>query len=312
MDSVRAHWKVVSETAFAETLEAELCRLVFGSNFIERAGSNYKETRFLCQKIFRGEDFTKTEPGVNSSDYEEGLLVMLSKLQTTETIGTSDQLVTIKGRIEVIQHAKALKFFLERFCLENSELTEELILATHRILCEGHDHDDGTSWELWAGTYRDCEIAASSLDKETGKRKKSIFIRATSVPAYMRQTIHDFNSWIIKEGKNTDPFELASWLCTQFVNIHPFADGNGRMCRILLNGVLYKYTGLIACIGENGEEGRDEYLEIAVRSNKKYHEEDYEVSVGNQISHLGLTELVVRKVAECGERMLQTLRAKKN
>ncbi|KAK6525151.1 hypothetical protein TWF694_005297 [Orbilia ellipsospora] len=236
---------------------------------------------------------------------------MLRGLQTTDTPGTSGQDVSIRGRLEVIQHAKALKFFFEQFCLEESTLTEELILDTHKILCEGHEHDDGTPWEEWVGKYRDCEIAASSVDKDTGKRKKSISIRASSVPAYTRQLVCDFNSWISKHGSNTDPFELASWLCTQFVNIHPFADGNGRMCRILLNGVLYKYTGLIACIGEDGDKGRDEYLDMARMSNKKYHEEDCEVSVGNQISHLGLTKLVVKKVSECGERMLGKLDARK-
>ncbi|KAF3902784.1 hypothetical protein AA313_de0204762 [Arthrobotrys entomopaga] len=217
MDSVRAHWESEPDDSLSRSLELELCRMVFGSNYIERAGSNFEETLFLCKKIFRGEGFAKGESGQRTEDYEAGLVAMLRGLQTTDTPGTSGQHVSIRGRLEVIQHAKALKFFLEQFSFKDSTLTEELILDTHKILCEGHEHDDGTPWEEWAGKYRDCEIAASSVDKDTGKRKKSIFIRASSVPAYTRQLVCNFNSWISKHGSNTDPFELAGWLCTQFV-----------------------------------------------------------------------------------------------
>lgn len=30
-----------------------------------------------------------------------------------------------------------------------------------------------------------------------------------------------------------DPFRAAAWIQWAFVRIHPFADGNGRMCRLL-------------------------------------------------------------------------------
>ena len=36
----------------------------------------------------------------------------------------------------------------------------------------------------------------------------------------------------------TQVFMLAAWLLFKFVNIHPFMDGNGRMCRLLANRVL--------------------------------------------------------------------------
>ncbi|MEW5319138.1 MAG: hypothetical protein WDW38_010308 [Sanguina aurantia] len=37
-----------------------------------------------------------------------------------------------------------------------------------------------------------------------------------------------------------DPFEGAAWLSYEFVSIHPFVDGNGRMCRMLLNVALLR------------------------------------------------------------------------
>ncbi|KAK6542423.1 hypothetical protein TWF694_006378 [Orbilia ellipsospora] len=280
MGCTRAELEKGSDEALADGLEIELARMIFGSNFIEGAGADFEETLALSKEVFRGKD-------------------IIESLQ--EAGGDYD-------RLEVVQHARALKFFLQKFCLDNLDLTEDLILQTHKILCEGRDHDDGTAWEQWAGKYRDCEIAASSIDKDTAKRIKSVFIRASSVPSYTVNLVRAFNSWASEQGHEADPFELASWLCTQFVNIHPFADGNGRMCRILLNGVLFKHAGLIACIGEDGSEGKDQYLEIARMSNKKYHEEDCEIRVENQTSHLALTKVVVKRVSECGERMLERLR----
>ncbi|OJJ96298.1 hypothetical protein ASPACDRAFT_47068 [Aspergillus aculeatus ATCC 16872] len=47
--------------------------------------------------------------------------------------------------------------------------------------------------------------------------------------------------------------------------IHPFADGNGRMCRLILNAILLKYAGIVISVGEN-DEGRRQYLDIQRRS----------------------------------------------
>ena len=34
-------------------------------------------------------------------------------------------------------------------------------------------------------------------------------------------------------------FRCAAWILYNFVNVHPFADGNGRMCRLLASHCLY-------------------------------------------------------------------------
>jgi len=49
------------------------------------------------------------------------------------------------------------------------------------------------------------------------------------------------------------------------VNIHPFRDANGRMCRLILNAILMRYVGFVVDLGEKGVE-RDAYLELATES----------------------------------------------
>ena len=61
-----------------------------------------------------------------------------------------------------------------------------------------------------------------------------------------------------------DPYPLAAKWCAEFVWYHPFLDGNGRLCRLLLNAILLKYAGIVVPIGEHDEE-RKEYLDIKRR-----------------------------------------------
>ncbi|KAF3184292.1 hypothetical protein TWF751_000268 [Orbilia oligospora] len=295
MIAIRSHCKYTPEEPLSQAIQTELINLIYGSNFIEYAGADYTTTTAICTKLFN--EYVSPEE-------------ILNTLQTTTTTTTTDEntsgtaitttAVDKKGGMEVIQHAKALTYFLQKFYIEEEPLTESLILQTHRILCEGTTHSDGTPWQEWAGIYRTYEIAASSISPTNPQRlQKSIFIRASAVPKYMTDMVEDFESLTgeaeIGNFDVIDPFEIAAWLCT----------------RILLSGVLMRYTGLVACIGDDGETaaggGRDEYLEIANKANKVFHDEDGEVDVGAQTSHVKLTELVVRKVLECAERLLEVV-----
>ncbi len=49
-----------------------------------------------------------------------------------------------------------------------------------------------------------------------------------------------------------DPSWITAKACDRFVNIHPFLDGNGRACRLILNVILLKYVGVICELGGDG------------------------------------------------------------
>jgi Fic family protein len=54
--------------------------------------------------------------------------------------------------------------------------------------------------------------------------------------------LHELINWYDKNKKKYSPIILAAVVHNQFENIHPFADGNGRIGRLLLNNVLIKHN----------------------------------------------------------------------
>jgi len=64
-----------------------------------------------------------------------------------------------------------------------------------------------------------------------------------------------------------DPSHLAAEHFNSFVLINPFLDGNGRMCRLILNALLLKYKGVAVAFG-GSHEGREEYFGIVRRASE--------------------------------------------
>lgn len=72
-----------------------------------------------------------------------------------------------------------------------------------------------------------------------------------------------------EERKRIFHIDLAAKYCTFFVCIHPFENGNARLCRLLMNAILLKYTGMVVTIGGNAAERRM-FIEEAVKANEDF------------------------------------------
>ncbi|KAI4861902.1 Fic-domain-containing protein [Hypoxylon rubiginosum] len=264
-------------------IEDSLVGLVYGSNFIETTGSDFDVTEKLCRRILHGEQVSaRVEQG--SAEYEQAraALIALKRPSSFEDV--------VRSRQEIINHAQALNYAVDHFVLDSKPITEDFLKEVHSKLCTGKVlHEDAGE----PGKYRTWEIAARHGQD---MRKKSIFIRASAVPQYMADLVSDLHNDLIdaENSKTIDPFDLASRYCHRLVCIHPFGDGNGRMCRILLNILLLKYAGYATTFGGNEEE-RQEYLDLARRGNKHFHEEDMEVPEAEKKGHRELAKFTVRK-----------------
>ena len=168
-------------------------------------------------------------------------------------------------------------------------MTEELIKDTHAILVKGLSAEEAgvVSGTDFAGTYRRKPAYAGAVE----------MTKPSEVPAAMRSMILRLQQDLaqIEVSGYMDPFMLAAKYCDQFVNIHPFKDGNGRMCRLILNAILIKYAGVVVPLGEKSED-REEYLQVVQESSR----------VGGYAGQLGT--LVLKKAGGTFRKMLKTLK----
>lgn len=234
--------------------------MVFGSNMIEAAGSGLDVTFKLCHAIFRGEHVPDSIEE-RDPEYEEHKRDLLRKNIPI------NMAAVLQSRREIIQHAKAATYIINQVCIEGKDLSEEIILHTHSILTNGVDADD-TPWTEYSGVYRNVDVRAGLHQ----------FPDPSLVPTQMRQLVRNLEQDLrdAQDTREIDPFALAAKYCHLFVNIHPFIDGNGRTCRLILNALLLKLGGPIVCIGEDGVD-RVEYLNIAARASAleaSFHDDD--------------------------------------
>ncbi|VUC36826.1 unnamed protein product [Clonostachys rosea] len=240
-------------------IQESMIRAIFGSNQIERAGLNQTITNHLCRRILNGEDVGAISEG--DPDSQSALLDLYHLDPTLRKLPGKD---VLRSRNEVVQHCKAFEFLLKAFVLEHEHLTESLIQETHRILAEGVPITDCEGPEVlpeeYGGVYRTVVVGAGTTN----------FTVPKFVPAKMKKMCEDLKDELEATEKNKaiDPFSTAAKYSLEFVQIHPFMDGNGRMCRMILNAILCRYAGVIVPIGEQGAE-REEYMQIKRDSSAK-------------------------------------------
>jgi Fic family protein len=103
------------------------------------------------------------------------------------------------------------------------------------------------SYPFISGKWRDTQAWAAGMDTR--------YAEPYDIPARMR----DFCDWLNSEATQSMPVvEYVSRAHYEFASIHPFADGNGRSARLLMNLLLLRRGFPIAIIRMRD---RDTYLE---------------------------------------------------
>jgi hypothetical protein len=77
----------------------------------------------------------------------------------------------------------------------------------------------------------DAEVAVDRIVKQ---KYAARFIRSGWIRPHMASLVKTFNEDMehASQTGTIDPVTIASRYCHYFVNVHPFIDGNGRMCRL--------------------------------------------------------------------------------
>ncbi|THX12256.1 hypothetical protein D6D13_04222 [Aureobasidium pullulans] len=227
-----------------------ISRVVHGSNLIEKAGSNLEVTRALCKISLE----TSEEDTTEDLSPQDSLYNLLKDDLFKQNRSTNEAEIQ-KSYHEVIQHCRALNFLISKVVTQDNPLSETLILEAHKILTYKVDSSN-ESYKNYGGVFRTTRVFAGFSD----------FTLPQYVASEMKAFIADLSADIITAEKlgQIDPFVLAAKYCHKFVNIHSFADGNGRMCRLIMNVLLFKYTGIFCVLG-NDDQGVQDYLTVAVR-----------------------------------------------
>jgi len=135
-----------------------------------------------------------------------------------------------KDITEVENYYKALQK-LEEMARSKHTITLDEILSLHKMVINGLVEDEKT------GKFRPADVYV--VDDLGGGKEKVRFKApdANGVP----KLIEDLIEWLeVSKKTGVHPIIRAGILHLQFVTIHPFTDGNGRLARLLTQLQLYR------------------------------------------------------------------------
>jgi Fic family protein len=133
--------------------------------------------------------------------------------------------ITIAGKplrehLEAINHREAMRL-MTRMAQSGTPLLETELLELHRTILTGIQSDD-------AGVYRTVRVRVAGSMR--------VFPNPVKVPELMGAFVKDVNVM------QSHPVVTAARAHYGLVAIHPFADGNGRTARLLMNLLLLRHT----------------------------------------------------------------------
>ncbi|MCL2352674.1 MAG: Fic family protein [Firmicutes bacterium] len=154
-----------------------------------------------------------------SSNALEGNTLTLTETKVLLEDGLTAGGKPLRDCYEAVGHAKAYDYMLEAARSERLEFSEGLILNLHRLFYQGIEPEK-------AGVYRDHQVFITGTEY--------VPPTAAEVPELMA----DFVSVLNGERERAHPVRLAAFAHRKLADIHPFADGNGRTARLLMNLIL--------------------------------------------------------------------------
>lgn len=142
-----------------------------------------------------------------------------------------------------------------------------LILQLHRDLYKFN----GASY---GGNYKTVDNVIAETDTQGNKSVRFQPLPAWEIPEAMDDLCRAYEE-AVGQGE-MDPLLLIPMFILDFLCIHPFNDGNGRMSRLLTLLLLYRagyIVGKYISIEKLIEESKETYYEALQQSSQKWHEE---------------------------------------
>lgn len=141
----------------------------------------------------------------------------------TREIFENGKVINFTGDIRTlfeIQNQKKCVPVIEKYLSENAVITKEMILNVHKVLMDG--------------CYSEDRFIKGERPRSFKKHDYGVGDDIGVMPEDVETEI-EFICRELKENEGKDPLKIASYFHLAFESIHPFADGNGRTGRTLMN-----------------------------------------------------------------------------
>ncbi len=220
--------------------------------------------------------FIKAKPDILESMLEVAKIQSTGASNRIEGIFTSDSRLTEivskkaeplnRDEEEIAGYREVLNTIHENYDYIN--LNSNIILQLHRDLYSYHPTSNG-------GKYKNQDNIIEEVDSDGIRTVRFKPLSAFETPSAVKRLCE-----VYKEGKNDgsiDSLILISKFVLDFLCIHPFNDGNGRISRLLTLLLLYQegyLVGKYISIEMIIENTKEEYYETLKKSSEGWHEEE--------------------------------------
>lgn len=195
---------------------------------------------------------------VGASNRIEGIFTSDKRLkELTEEKSTPQN----RSEREIAGYREVLKIIHENH--DYITLTSNILLQLHRDLY---------TYAPSGGNFKNADNVIAETDSEGNQSARFIPVPAFQIPEFMNNLCKEFLK-VFSENK-TDKLLLIPMFILDFLCIHPFNDGNGRMSRLLTLLLLYQagYTvGKYISIEMLIEKTKETYYEALQKSSVGWH-----------------------------------------
>lgn len=221
-----------------------------------------------------------------SNEYELDQLLEIAKIQSTEASNSIEGIVTTKERLKMLVREKTMpknrnekEIAGYRDVLSSIHENYEYIPIKSSMILQLHKDLYKYSGQNIGGNYKSTEnvIIEERPDGTSTVRFKPV--SAGETPEAVENLCEAFAEAI--SDKSLDPLLLIPIFILDFLCIHPFDDGNGRMSRLLTLLLLYRndyFVGKYISIEKLIADTKFTYYDVLKESSTGWHEgiNDYE------------------------------------
>lgn len=207
-------------------------------------------------------------------------LVNIAKIQSTEASNRIEGIITTEKRIneimkedatprtrdeqEIMGYRDVLNTIHQNY--EHIKINANFILQLHRDL---YKYSAGN----FAGKYKITDNIIEEKDGTGSRRIRFIPLKAYLTPEAIEKACIEYN--VANSALQTEPLILISIFILDFLCIHPFNDGNGRMSRLITLLLLYKndfFVGKYISIEKIIADTKEDYYKALEISSQGWHE----------------------------------------